>query len=47
VIAATTDRYIGAFERLTGRRFEPGAYPVGQRIADRLDEVLAGIEGPG
>jgi phosphoribosylaminoimidazole-succinocarboxamide synthase len=45
VIAATTDRYIGAYERLTGRQFEPGAYPVEQRIADRLDEILAGIEG--
>ena len=30
VIAATTDRYIGAYERLTGERFEPGDYPVGQ-----------------
>jgi phosphoribosylaminoimidazole-succinocarboxamide synthase len=45
VIAATTDRYIGAYERLTGRQFEPGAYPVGERIADRLDEILAGIGG--
>jgi phosphoribosylaminoimidazole-succinocarboxamide synthase len=44
VIAATTDRYIDAYERLTGRQFEPAAYPVGQRIADRLDAILAGIE---
>jgi phosphoribosylaminoimidazole-succinocarboxamide synthase len=43
VIAATTDRYIGAYERLTAQPFEPGEYPVQERIADRLDEILAGI----
>jgi phosphoribosylaminoimidazole-succinocarboxamide synthase len=45
VIAATTDRYIGAYERLTGLPFEPGAYPVEERIATRLDDILAGIGG--
>lgn len=42
VVAATTDRYVAAFERLTGRRFEPGGYPVGERIAARLDEIVEG-----
>jgi phosphoribosylaminoimidazole-succinocarboxamide synthase len=46
VIAATTDRYVGAYERLTGQPFEPGAYPVADRIAGLLDEILAtfGVE---
>lgn len=30
---ATTARYIAAYERITGRRFEPGEYPVEPRLA--------------
>lgn len=41
VVAATTDRYIGAFERLTGGPFQRADYPVAERIAARLDEILA------
>jgi phosphoribosylaminoimidazole-succinocarboxamide synthase len=33
---ATSTRYIDAYERLTGRQFQPGSYPV----ADRIKEVL-------
>jgi phosphoribosylaminoimidazole-succinocarboxamide synthase len=36
---ATTERYIDAFQRLTGSRFEPGRYPVGQRINEVLRHV--------
>jgi phosphoribosylaminoimidazole-succinocarboxamide synthase len=39
VWSATSARYIDAYERLTGRAFEPGSYPVGERIAARLDEL--------
>ncbi len=39
VWAATSARYIDAYERLTGLDFEPGTYPVGERIAARV-EVL-------
>jgi phosphoribosylaminoimidazole-succinocarboxamide synthase len=46
VAAATSDRYISAFERLTGERFEGGAYPVGERIVARLDVILAARGGP-
>ena len=38
VVAATTDRYIDAYERLTGEPFERADYPVAERIAARLDE---------
>lgn len=31
-IAAASERYVEAFERLTGRSFEPGAYPVAERL---------------
>ena len=37
VWAATSARYIDAYERLTGLPFEPGAYPVDDRIAMRRD----------
>ncbi len=40
VWAATTARYIDAFERLTGTDFVPGRYPVGPRI----HAALAGLE---
>jgi phosphoribosylaminoimidazole-succinocarboxamide synthase len=39
VWSATSDRYVNAYEQLTGLEFEPGAYPVGERIAGRLDEL--------
>ena len=29
-------RYIGIYERLTGRPFEPGAYPVAPRLTENL-----------
>lgn len=32
----TSDRYIDAYERLTGITFQPGAYPVGPRILEQL-----------
>jgi phosphoribosylaminoimidazole-succinocarboxamide synthase len=35
---ATTARYITAYERITGAAFEPGSYPVPERIAAALDE---------
>ncbi|MBA3289323.1 MAG: phosphoribosylaminoimidazolesuccinocarboxamide synthase [Acidimicrobiia bacterium] len=34
VWTATTRRYVDAYERLTGRAFQPGATPVDERIAD-------------
>ncbi|MDQ3738758.1 MAG: phosphoribosylaminoimidazolesuccinocarboxamide synthase [Actinomycetota bacterium] len=34
---ATSDRYMDAYRRLTGRAFEPGSYPVGPRIGRWLD----------
>ncbi|TVR21993.1 MAG: phosphoribosylaminoimidazolesuccinocarboxamide synthase [Ilumatobacter sp.] len=33
---ATSARYIDAYQRLVGRRFEPGTYPVGERIVHHL-----------
>ncbi|MGI9031234.1 MAG: phosphoribosylaminoimidazolesuccinocarboxamide synthase [Ilumatobacteraceae bacterium] len=39
VWSATTARYVDAYERLTGLDFEPGAYPVGERLLARLDEL--------
>ena len=35
---ATTARYITAYERITGATFEPGSYPVAERITTALDE---------
>ncbi len=40
VWSATTDRYIDAYERLTGNTFVPGNYPAGPRII----AALAGLE---
>jgi phosphoribosylaminoimidazole-succinocarboxamide synthase len=34
VVATTTDRYIQAYETLTGMTFEPGAQPVDQRLQE-------------
>jgi phosphoribosylaminoimidazole-succinocarboxamide synthase len=39
VWAATTSRYIDAYQRLTGRLFEPGAYPIEARIDAALDAL--------
>lgn len=41
VIDAVSARYIDAYERLTGLHFEPGSYPVGDRIAANLDLIIA------
>jgi phosphoribosylaminoimidazole-succinocarboxamide synthase len=38
VWAATTTRYVEAYERLSGRRFVPGATPAGPRIRATLVE---------
>jgi len=40
VIDAVSARYIDAYERLTGMPFEPGTYPVGERIAANLDLII-------
>lgn len=37
---AASRRYIGAFQRLTGTMFEPGAYPVPPRLKEALRDVL-------
>ncbi len=37
--SATTARYITAYERLTGSPFEPGSYPVGERLTDHLTKA--------
>ena len=39
VWAETTARYIDAYERLTSLTFEPGRYPVGERIAGELEQI--------
>jgi phosphoribosylaminoimidazole-succinocarboxamide synthase len=36
---ATSERYVDAFQRLTGNRFEPGRYPVGPRLSEVLRRV--------
>ncbi|MGD9702206.1 MAG: phosphoribosylaminoimidazolesuccinocarboxamide synthase [Acidimicrobiia bacterium] len=35
---ATTARYVAAYERITGLAFDPGSYPVADRIKAALDE---------
>lgn len=45
VITGTTSRYIDAFERLTGQTFEPGEYPVGERITAALDHIISAAAG--
>lgn len=42
VVAGTSDRYIAAYERLTGLAFQRGAYPVAERITDDLERITAG-----
>ncbi|HEY5663694.1 MAG TPA: phosphoribosylaminoimidazolesuccinocarboxamide synthase [Ilumatobacter sp.] len=39
VWSATTARYIIAYERLTGLPFEPGAYPVQERLVENLTKA--------
>lgn len=39
VWSATTGRYIIAYERLTGTTFEPGAYPIQERLTDNLKKA--------
>ena len=39
VWSATTARYIVAYERLTGTPFEPGSYPVQERLVDNLTKA--------
>jgi len=36
VWSATTARYVAAYERLTGSAFEPGSYPIAERLTDHL-----------
>ena len=45
VIAATSARYVDAYERLTRESFERGDYPVAERIAARLDAILSEAGG--
>jgi phosphoribosylaminoimidazole-succinocarboxamide synthase len=39
VWSETTARYIDAHERITGSRFEPGSYPVADRLIDNLTKA--------
>lgn len=39
VWSATTGRYIVAYERLTGTTFQPGAYPIADRLIDNLTKA--------
>jgi phosphoribosylaminoimidazole-succinocarboxamide synthase len=39
VWTATTTRYIGAYEHLTGTSFEPGTYPVAERLVANLEKA--------
>jgi phosphoribosylaminoimidazole-succinocarboxamide synthase len=39
VWSATTERYVNAYERLTGTAFEPGAYPIAPRLIDNLTKA--------
>ena len=41
-IAATSERYINAYERLTGQPLKRGQYPVADRILGELDRIIAG-----
>jgi phosphoribosylaminoimidazole-succinocarboxamide synthase len=42
VVAATTARYVSAFERITGRTFVPGEQPAAPRIARAVAALTAG-----
>lgn len=39
VWSATTARYVDAYERLTGTTFEPGSYPVQERLTSNLTKA--------
>lgn len=39
VWTATTERYISAYERLTSTTFEPGGYPVAERLVTNLQKA--------
>jgi phosphoribosylaminoimidazole-succinocarboxamide synthase len=41
VVAVTTERYIDAYQRLTGQTFIPGSYPVQERLIENLK--MAGV----
>jgi phosphoribosylaminoimidazole-succinocarboxamide synthase len=41
VVAVTTERYIDAYQRLTGQTFIPGSYPVQERLIENLK--VAGV----
>ncbi|MBI5089361.1 MAG: hypothetical protein HZB15_11030, partial [Actinobacteria bacterium] len=45
VVAATSQRYVSAFERITGQTFVPGEQPAGPRIA-RAVAALSGGHSP-
>ncbi len=45
VIAHVAERYVQAYERLTGQTFAPGEQPAQQRIARNLATYRAGVEG--
>jgi len=40
LIAQVSQRYIACYEKLTGRVFEPGAYPAEARIIETLRNFL-------
>lgn len=40
VVAATSDRYVAAYQRITGLGFVPGTQPADRRIADAVDRLL-------
>jgi phosphoribosylaminoimidazole-succinocarboxamide synthase len=39
VWSETSARYIDAYERITGSAFEPGSYPVADRLFDNLTKA--------
>lgn len=41
VVASTSERYIDAYQRLTGLAFERAAYPVEERITNELGRIIA------
>ncbi len=42
---ATTDRYITAYETITGQTFVPGAYPVQERLSANVAGLIGGLAG--
>ncbi len=43
LLAQAAQRYIGVYEHLTGRPFDPARQPAGRRIADTLAKVADGL----